>query len=247
MSQLFTWENAGALITLIALEITLGIDNIVFIAIITGRLPEKIRNQARRIGLIGAMGTRVVLLLGIAWVMRLVQPLFSVMGHAVSGRDLILIIGGLFLVGKATFEIHDKIEGPPEHHAGAAHEAANFRGAVVQIMILDIIFSLDSVITAVGMSSSIPVMVAAIVAAVGVMMFFAGSVSDFIEHHPTMKMLALSFLILIGVVLVAEGFGRHIPRGYIYFSMAFSLLVEMLNIRVRKIETVAKPREMGAR
>ncbi len=247
MSLLFTWENALALLTLIALEITLGIDNIVFIAIITGRLPAKMRNRARKIGLVGAMVTRILLLLGITWVMGLVKPLFAVMEHPVSGRDLILVIGGLFLVGKATFEIHDKIEGPPEHHAGAAHEAASFRGAVIQIMLLDIIFSLDSVITAVGMSSSIPVMVAAIVAAVGVMMFFAAAVSEFIEHHPTMKMLALSFLILIGVVLVAEGFGRHVPRGYIYFSMAFSLLVEMLNIRVRKIESAAPAQETGGR
>lgn len=233
MTELLTIENLIALVTLATLEITLGIDNIIFIAIITGRLHPTVQERARRIGMIGAMVMRILLLLAITWIMRLVHPLFTLLGHAVSGRDLILVIGGIFLLAKATFEIHDKLEGPGD---GAPGEkvAASFASAIVQIMLLDIIFSLDSVITAVGMARSLAVMIAAIVLAVGVMMFFAGSVSRFIERHPTMKMLALAFLLLIGVVLVAEGLGKHFERGYIYFAMAFSLFVEMLNLRMRR-------------
>jgi predicted tellurium resistance membrane protein TerC len=230
--ELFTMENLLAFVTLATLEIVLGIDNVVFIAILTGKLREGERDRARRLGLILAMVTRIMLLLAITWIMKLTAPLFSVLGHTVTGRDLVLLAGGLFLIAKATFEIHDKLEGP-EEAGGRGKAVATYRSAVIQIMILDIVFSLDSVITAVGMAKSIAVMVAAIMAAVGVMLFFSGTVCAFIERHPTMKMLALSFLLLIGVVLTAEGAGRHIERGYIYFAMAFSFLVEMLNLRLR--------------
>ena len=230
---LFTVENLIAFLTLSALEIVLGIDNIVFIAIISNALPEKIQSRARKIGLLLAMGTRILLLLGITWVMGLTTPILSVLGHVVTGRDIVLLAGGLFLIAKSTFEIHEKIEPPREGHA-TARKVRGFGAAVTQIALLDIVFSLDSVITAVGMSGEILVMVAAVMAAVGVMMLFADAVSHFVSHHPTVQMLALSFLILIGVFLVAEGLGRHIDRGYIYFAMAFSLLVELLNMRARK-------------
>ena len=234
MAHLFTAENFIALATLTALEIVLGIDNIVFISIMTGRLPEVARAKARRLGLGGAMVMRILLLLAISWVMRLVTPLFSISGHELSGKDLILLVGGLFLIGKATFEIHERIEG--HGAAGAKHaKAVSMRSVVAQIMVLDIVFSLDSVITAVGMAREIAVMIAAVILAVGVMLAFAGPVSAFVEHHPTVKMLALSFLLLIGVMLVAEGLGQHIPKGYIYFAMAFSLMVEMLNLRMHKV------------
>ena len=232
---LFTIENLVAFLTLAALEIVLGIDNIVFIAIITNALPQAIQSKARRIGLLLAMGTRILLLLGITWVMGLTAPVFAVLGHVVTGRDLVLLAGGLFLIAKSTFEIHDKIEAP----RGEEHQTRRVRGftaAVTQIAILDIVFSLDSVITAVGMSGELVVMIAAVVAAVAVMMLFADAVSHFVGGHPTIQMLALSFLILIGVFLVAEGLGRHIDRGYIYFAMAFSLLVELLNMRARKAQ-----------
>ncbi len=238
MIELITDPGAwAAFITLTALEVVLGIDNIIFITILANRLPETQRAAARRFGLMLAMGTRILLLLSLAWVMRLTTPLFELLGHAVSGRDLILFFGGLFLIAKSTMEIHSSLEGPEEHSVGK-HVAAGFIGVVIQIGILDIIFSLDSVITAVGLVDRVPVMVAAIVAAVVIMMWAAGPVGQFVERHPTIKMLALSFLILIGVALVGEGAGFHIPKGYIYFAMAFSLVVEMLNMRIRKTVAV---------
>ncbi len=232
MAELFTPENLVALLTLATLEIVLGIDNIVFISILTGKLPEEQRARGRTIGLALAMGMRIALLFAIKWVMGLTAELFTVLDHSVSGRDLILFGGGLFLVGKATFEIHERLEGPATHKERT--KAASFAGVLVQIALLDMVFSLDSVITAVGMAKEIWVMVAAVVIAVAVMMIFAGPVSSFIERHPTMKILALSFLILIGVMLIAESAGKHIEKGYIYFAMAFSLLVELINMRVRK-------------
>ncbi|MEW5723070.1 MAG: TerC family protein [Thermodesulfobacteriota bacterium] len=235
MPDLWSLESLIAFLTLASLEIVLGIDNIVFISIITGKLERAVQNKARRWGLFLAMFMRIALLLALTWIMRLTEPLFAVLGRAVSGRDLILLGGGLFLIGKATFEIHDNLEGHKKDGAAPARRAASFAAALVQIMLLDIIFSLDSVITAVGMARRIEVMIAAIVAAVVVMIVFAGVVGDFIQRHPTVRVLALSFLLLIGVMLVAESLGRHIERGYIYFAMGFSLAVELLNMRVRKV------------
>jgi predicted tellurium resistance membrane protein TerC len=234
VSELLTAENALALFTLTAMEIVLGIDNIVFISILTGKLPNEQRARARRLGLGAAMLMRIVLLLSLSWVMGLTAVLFSVAGHGVTGRDLVLLVGGLFLIGKATFEIHERIEGHALPGSEAPQKKVSFRSIIAQIMVLDIVFSLDSVITAVGMAKSIAVMVVAVMLAVGVMLVFAGKVSGFVEHNPTIKMLALSFLLLIGVMLVADGFGQHIPKGYIYFAMAFSLLVELLNLRMHK-------------
>ncbi len=233
MTGLFTTENLVALLTLTVLEVVLGIDNLVFLSILTGKLPEHERPRARRLGLALAMLMRIGLLFAITWVMRLVEPWFHVAGKPISGRDLILLLGGLFLIAKATWEIHDKLEGE-EHVSGRKAQAA-FGAVIVQIMLLDIVFSLDSVITAVGMAKHIEVMVAAVVVAVGAMLVFAGAVSGFVERHPTIKMLALSFLILIGVMLVADGFGKHVEKGYVYFAMAFSLGVELLNMRLRKV------------
>ena len=231
----FSWMSTAdgwvALATLTALEIVLGIDNIVFISILAGKLKPEDQGRARTIGLALAMGMRILLLLSITWVMGLTQPLFGMFGREISGRDLILLIGGLFLLGKSTHEIHDKLEGAEGHGAGRA--VASFGAVLVQITLLDIVFSLDSVITAVGMAEHVGVMILAVVIAVGVMMFSAGAISAFVEEHPTVKMLALSFLLLIGVSLVAEGFHHHIPKGYIYFSMAFSVFVEAINLRVR--------------
>jgi len=223
-----------ALLTLTVLEIVLGIDNIVFIAILVGKLPESQRPRARMLGLAAAMLMRIALLFAITWIMRLTTPLFGIAGQEISGRDLILIAGGLFLLAKATWEIHDKLEGSSHEAKSVVH--ATFASVIAQIMVLDIVFSLDSVITAVGMAEHIEVMVAAVVIAVGVMMLAAGSVSDFVERHPTIKMLALSFLLLIGMSLVAEGLDQHIPKGYIYFAMGFSVFVEMLNLRLRQRE-----------
>jgi predicted tellurium resistance membrane protein TerC len=223
-----------ALLTLTVLEIVLGIDNIVFISILAGRLPSASQARARTLGLALAMGMRILLLLSIAWVMGLTKPLFSVFSHEISGRDLILMTGGLFLLWKATREIHERLEGPV-HQRTERPAAPTLAGVLVQIALLDLVFSLDSVITAVGMAEHIPVMVAAIIIAVGFMMFTAGAVSRFVEQHPTVKMLALSFLILIGVALVAESLHRHIPKGYIYFAMAFSVGVEVLNLRARRL------------
>lgn len=235
---MFDWiflpEAWLALVTLTALEIVLGIDNIIFLTILVGRLPEHQRQQGRIIGLGLAMGTRILLLLSLAWMMKLVEPWFTVLGEEISGRDLILILGGLFLLFKSTMEIHEALEGPEEvEPGGVAKAGASFLSIVVQIALIDIVFSLDSVITAVGMANQIPVMVLAIVIAVGVMMFAAKPIGDFVDLHPTIKMLALSFLVLIGFALVGEGLDLHIPKGYIYFAMAFSLGVEMINMRLR--------------
>jgi predicted tellurium resistance membrane protein TerC len=240
MAELFTTESLIALLTLSGLEIVLGIDNIVFISILVAKLPVEQQARARRIGLLLAMGMRIALLLAISWVMGLTRPLFSVVGHAFAGRDLILLFGGLFLVAKATWEIHDKLEGEGHAGDGQAKARAAFGAILLQIVLLDIVFSLDSVITAVGMARHIEIMIAAVMIAVGVMLVFAGTISAFIERHPTMKMLALSFLLLIGVILIADGFGQHVSKGYIYFAMAFSLFVEILNIRIRraKVEPV---------
>ncbi len=221
-----------ALATLTALEIVLGIDNIVFISILSDKLPESQRPRARFLGLAFAMIGRIALLLSIAWVMGLTADLFSVFDEGISGRDLILFVGGLFLIGKATWEIHDKLEGPSGETAGVG--VGSFWSVITQIFLLDLIFSLDSVITAVGMADHVAVMVTAIVIAVVVMMVSAGAVSRFISRHPTVRMLALSFLLLIGVMLVAESLDQHIPKGYIYSAMAFSLFVEMLNLRIRE-------------
>jgi len=221
-----------ALLTLTALEIVLGIDNIIFISILVGRLPEHQRNRGRVLGLGFAMVTRILLLLSITWVMRLTEPLFGVMSTDISGRDMILICGGLFLLWKSTVEIHESLEGAGEERAAAA--MAGFAATIVQIAVIDIIFSLDSVITAVGLASDVAVMIIAIIAAVGVMMFASKAIGEFVDRHPTIKVLALSFLVVIGVALIAEGFDWHVPRGYIYFAMAFSTVVEMLNIRMRK-------------
>jgi predicted tellurium resistance membrane protein TerC len=238
LDWLFQPETWIALLTLTALEIVLGIDNIIFISILAGKLPEHQQKKGRSVGLALAMITRILLLLSISWIMRLTEPWFVIFGQAVSGRDLILFLGGLFLIAKSTHEIHDKLEGPVTV-GGNTKVASTFTGIIIQIMLLDIVFSLDSVITAVGMANQVGVMIAAIVIAVGVMMVSAGAVSDFVHHHPTIKMLALSFLLLIGVTLVIEAFHQHVPKGYIYFAMAFSVFVEMLNLRIRKNQ--AKP------
>lgn len=240
MEGLLNFDIWIALITLTALEIVLGVDNIVFIAILVGKLPRHRQARARRIGLGLAMLTRILLLLSLSWVIRLTEPILTILGREISGRDLILIIGGVFLLGKSTLEIHDRLEGEEGH--GTARLAASFVGVLVQVMLLDIIFSLDSVITAVGMVNQIPIMIAAIAIAVGIMLFSAGVISDFIQRHPTVKMLGLAFLLLIGMSLVAEGLGQHISKGYIYFAMGFSVLVEALNLRARG--TQAKPVEL---
>jgi predicted tellurium resistance membrane protein TerC len=232
MEWLFDPEAWIALVTLTALEVVLGVDNIIFISVLVGRLPEEQRPQARTLGLAFAMFTRIALLLSLTWVMTLTEPLFSIAGREISGRDLILVGGGLFLLWKSVHEIHGSLEGEEEEHATAAARAG-VAAVIVQIAIIDIVFSLDSVITAIGMVDQVPIMVLAIVAAIGVMMFAARPIGEFVDRHPTVKMLALSFLILIGVALVAEGGGYHIPKGYIYFAMAFSVAVEMLNIRMR--------------
>lgn len=221
-----------ALLTLTALEIVLGIDNIIFISILAGKLPTSQRSRARILGLALAMGTRIALLFSLSWVIGLTDPLFTLLDQELSGRDLILLVGGLFLLGKATFEIHERLEGAEEH--GVARAPASFASVLVQIMLLDIVFSLDSVITAVGMADDLWVMVTAVVVAVGVMMVAAESIATFVEEHPTVKVLALSFLLLIGVSLIAEGLEQHIPKGYIYFAMGFSVFVEMINLRVSK-------------
>ena len=233
----FDWMSSPqswiALLTLTVLEIVLGIDNIIFISILAGKLPQDQQGKARKVGLGLAMFMRIGLLLSIAWLARLTDPLFEVFNHGISGRDLILLIGGLFLLFKATREIHDRLEGEEGH--GTAKVAASFGAVIAQILVLDLVFSLDSVITAVGMANEVPVMITAVVVAVGVMMFAAGPVSDFVNRHPTVKMLALSFLLLIGMALVADGLGQHIPKGYIYFAMGFSVFVEMLNLRHKKV------------
>ena len=231
MEWMTTAEGWIALLTLTVLEIVLGIDNIVFISILAGKLPQDQRERARKVGLSLAMLIRIGLLLTITWVMRLTTPLFAVVGQEISGRDVILIVGGLFLIAKSTHEIHDKLEGEEGH--ASAKVVASFRAVIIQILLLDIVFSLDSVITAVGMAEDIVVMVLAVVIAVGVMLVSSSMIGAFVDRHPTVKMLALSFLLLIGVSLIAEGFEQHIPKGYIYFAMGFSIFVEMINLRVR--------------
>jgi predicted tellurium resistance membrane protein TerC len=224
-------ETWIALLTLTALEIVLGIDNIIFISILANKLPEKQQDMGRQIGLAMAMITRIALLFSLAWLTRLTAPLFSLFQHEISGRDIILISGGLFLLGKSTFEIHDKLEGEEGHVSEGV--AASLAGVVFQIMLLDIVFSLDSVITAIGMVNEIEIMVAAVVIAVGIMLFASGPISAFVNDRPTLKILALSFLLLIGFSLVADGLGLHIPKGYIYFAMGFSVFVEVINLQVR--------------
>ena len=231
MAWMTTAEGWIALVTLTVLEIVLGIDNIIFISILAGKLPREQRERARRTGLSLAMFIRIGLLLSISWVMGLTDPLLAAFGRDVSGRDLILLGGGLFLIAKSTHEIHEKLEG--DEGQGATPRAASFAAVITQILLLDIVFSLDSVITAVGMANEVAIMIAAVVIAVGVMLVSAGAVSGFVERHPTVKMLALSFLLLIGVSLIAEGAGQHISKGYIYFAMGFSVFVEMINLRVR--------------
>ena len=220
-----------ALATLTALEIVLGVDNVVFISILAGKLPSQDRARARTVGLSLALVMRIALLFSLSWIIRLTAPLFTVLGEEISGRDLILIVGGLFLLAKSTHEIHDKLEGEEGHTS--AKVSATFASVITQILLLDMVFSLDSVITAVGMVDELAVMVAAVVIAIAFMLVFAGRISAFVERHPTVKMLALSFLLLIGMSLVAEGLDRHIPKGYIYFAMAFSIFVEMLNLKIR--------------
>ncbi|MBE0620611.1 MAG: TerC family protein [Burkholderiales bacterium] len=245
MEWLASPEAWIALATLTALEIVLGVDNIIFISILVGRLPPGERQRARVIGLGLAMASRIALLLSLAWMMRLTDPLFSLFGHEVSGRDLILLGGGLFLLAKAVMEIHNALEGAEAHGPEGAVQAT-FVGVLVQIAIIDVVFSLDSVITAVGMVDEIPVMVLAIVIAVAVMMFAAKPIGDFVDDHPTVKMLALSFLILVGVALIGEGFAMHIPKGYIYFAMAFSVAVEMLNLKLRRRRPLRLHKELAA-
>ncbi len=232
MELLSSPEAWIAFATLTALELVLGIDNIIFISILVDKLPKAQQETGRRLGLFMAMFMRIGLLLVLAWIVGLVAPLFTVLGQEISGRDLILIAGGLFLIYKSTSEIHQSLEGEEGH--GASAVKAGFTAVILQIMVVDLVFSLDSIITAVGMVDDVRVMIAAVVGSVGLMMLFAGPIGRFVSDHPTIKMLALSFLVVVGVVLVAEGFGHHVPKGYVYFGMAFSLAVEMLNIHMRK-------------
>ena len=237
MEELLIPQVWAALLTLTVLEIVLGIDNVIFISILVGKLPEQQRAKARMIGLSLAVITRLILLLSIVWVMQLTTPWFTLFGEVFSGRDLILIVGGLFLLGKATLEIHDKLES--EHEQTTTRVYASFVGVITQIIILDIVFSLDSVITAVGMAERVWVMVVAILIGAAIMVWSASAVSEFIDRHPTVKMLALSFLLLIGVALIGEGLDFHIPKGYIYFAMGFSVFVEFLNYRLRRRSTAS--------
>jgi predicted tellurium resistance membrane protein TerC len=241
MDAFLTADGLIALLTLTFLEVVLGVDNVIFISILTGKLPAHQQPRARTLGLAGAMGMRVLLLLSLTWIMRLTQPLFTAFGHGFSGRDLILISGGLFLLWKATMEIHEKLEGEEGH--GSAKVAPSFAAVIGQIMLLDIIFSLDSVITAVGMANELSIMVAAVMIAVGIMMFSARAIGDFVMRHPTVKVLALSFLLMIGLALVADGVGFHIPKGYIYFAMGFSIFVETINLRIRPAHAPVKLHE----
>jgi predicted tellurium resistance membrane protein TerC len=231
MDAFLTADGLIALATLTFLEVVLGVDNVIFISILVGKLPRDQQPRARTLGLAGAMGMRILLLLSLTWIMRLTQPLFHAFDHGFSGRDLILISGGLFLLWKATVEIHEKLEGQESH--ASARVAPSFAAIIGQIMVLDIIFSLDSVITAVGMASELSIMIAAVVIAVGIMMVSAKTIGDFVMRHPTVKVLALSFLLMIGLALVADGAGFHIPKGYIYFAMGFSIFVETINLRIR--------------
>jgi len=233
MDIFFTTSGLFGLITLTFLEIVLGVDNVIFISILSSKLPDTQQGPARRMGLLAAMGMRILLLLSLVWIVRLTTPLVYIFGHPISGRDLILIGGGLFLLAKATIEIHESLEGEEGHRS--ARVPPSFAAVITQIVLLDIVFSLDSVITAVGMSNELIVMVTAVILAVGVMMFSARPISSFVNRHPTVKVLALSFLLLIGVSLVGDGLAMHIPKGYIYFAMCFSVFVEMINLRVRRV------------
>ena len=237
--QFFTVENGIALLTLTVLEIVLGIDNIIFISILSDVLPREEQARGRQLGLMLAMLTRILLLLSLSWIIHLEQPLFSILGINISGRDLILLVGGLFLIGKSTMEIHDKLEGKSEEVSSANKARATLTSVVLQIGLLDIVFSLDSVITAVGMAKELLIMIVAVIIAVVIMLFASGAISKFVNGHPTVKILALSFLLLIGTSLLMEGFHQEIPKGYIYFAMAFSVFVEMLNLRVREGKPVA--------
>jgi predicted tellurium resistance membrane protein TerC len=241
ISTLWTAQGLLSLVTLSAMETVLGIDNVVFLSILVGKLPRAQQPSARRLGLILALGTRILLLFSLSWVMGLTKPLFEVFGHAVSGRDLVLFGGGGFLIAKATREIHEKIESPFDEETPHVSGSSAFGWVLVQVAVLDVVFSLDSVVTAVGMANDLTIMITAMVIAMGVMLFFAGLIGDFVHNHPTMKMLALSFLILIGVMLVAEGSGQHISKGYIYFAMAFSFMVEVINLRLIKAQTHLPP------
>lgn len=233
MDAFFTYSGLLSLITLTFFEIVLGIDNVIFISILSSKLPESKQGLARQVGLLAAMGMRILLLLSVVWIIRLTAPLFYIVGRAISGRDLIFIGGGLFLLAKATIEIHERLEG--EEGRTSTKVRPTFAAVVVQIILLDIVFSLDSVIAAIGMADHISIMVTAVILAVGVMMFSAGPISAFVNRHPTVKVLALSFLLLIGVSLLGEGLGMHIPKGYIYFAMGFSVVVEAINLRVRRV------------
>ncbi len=246
MESLFTLEILMALATLTALELVLGIDNIIFITILAGRLPPEQRDRARRLGILGAAVTRLVLLFAIVWITRLTYPVFELFGHPFSWRDMILIGGGLFLIAKATHEIHQKIEGAGGEPS-LKRVATSFGGVIAQIMVLDIVFSLDSIITAVGMVDQRWVMVTAIVVSIAFMLAFAGPIGRFVEEHPTVKVLALSFLLMIGLVLIADGFGQHIPKGYVYAAMAFSVFVEFINlwIRRRELKATAAAKDAG--
>jgi predicted tellurium resistance membrane protein TerC len=241
VNALFTSSGLIALLTLTFLEIVLGVDNVIFISILSSKLPPSQQGPARRVGLLVAMGMRVLLLLSIVWIIRLTAPLFVVLGRPISGRDLILMGGGLFLLAKATTEIHERLEGEEGH--SSLRVRPSFAAVITQIAVLDIVFSLDSVITAVGMAEEISIMVTAVILAVGVMMFSAGPISTFVNRHPTVKVLALSFLLLIGISLVGEGLGMHIPKGYIYFAMGFSVVVELINLRVRRVVAPVHLRE----
>jgi predicted tellurium resistance membrane protein TerC len=231
MDAFLTSDGLLALVTLTFLEIILGVDNVIFISILSSKLPQSDQKKARRAGLLAAMIMRIALLVSIAWIVRLTKPLFTVLAEEISGRDLILIVGGLFLIGKATVEIHERLEGEEPHMT--TRTAPSFAAVIVQIMLLDIVFSLDSVITAVGMADDISIMVSAVILSVAIMMFSAEPISHFVSRHPTIKVLALSFLLLIGVSLVGDGLDMHVPKGYIYFAMGFSVFVEMINLRVR--------------
>ena len=233
MDAVFTSSSLLALITLTFLEIVLGVDNVIFISILSSKLPGSQQGRARRIGLLAAMGMRILLLLSVVWIIRLTAPFFYILERPISGRDLILICGGLFLLAKSTIEIHERLEGEEGH--SSARVPPSFAAVITQIAVLDIVFSLDSVITAVGMADEITIMVTAVILAVGVMMLSAGPISSFVNRHPTVKVLALSFLLLIGISLVGEGLGMHIPKGYIYFAMGFSVFVEVINLRVRRV------------
>jgi len=241
MDAFLTAEGLVALATLTFLEVVLGVDNVIFISILSGKLPPDRQQSARRTGLLAAMAMRIGLLMSIVWIIRLTEPIVTLAGRGISGRDLVLLAGGVFLLGKATVEIHDGLEGDEGHTAGRA--APSFGAVILQIMVLDIVFSLDSVITAIGMASELLIMVAAVILAVAIMMFSAEPISEFVNRHPTVKVLALSFLLMIGLSLIGDGLGMHIPKGYIYFAMGFSVFVEMINLRMRGAKSSVKLRQ----